>query len=521
MSYPHLTRQIEILHISDLHFGEQHRFNPARTPSGDVSQRTGMPSLSDKILADLRVLRPSQFCSVLHEASHLVTNASRAEGREHPAAGRCPRIVCITGDLTSSASDDEFAEAVEFTRAVDSITAPSSGAAPCSVHVVPGNHDVLFDEEDLSRRWRPFTGFFNQVFGEDVDSSNPWAFARVHDMIDDWGAVILCLNSCVYVSRGSSDENRGQLDEKQLEAVEEQLEMIPLHRRRSAIRLALIHHHPVLLPTLAEAKKGYDAVIRSGELLSMLRKYGFHLLLHGHKHYPHTFVEDITNAFDATSDQPMLIVAGGSAGSTILPSTPRAMNTYNRILVKWHPGAGQARVKVVTRGLRTYDGVGRPLLATRWEWETIREDDRFLTSSCCMPEPDMAALGITESDPRDPFGCEEIRRKEYARTRGNLPVVEVRPSLDPEQAYEARFWIVRHRSGRPEDLPVEVTWSAGPMFPEVTVNRDDDPWFCASFDYWDSMLVQARLRFGDGESACAHVYARIPGKPGPVRTGGC
>ena len=56
-----------------------------------------------------------------------------------------------------------------------------------------------------------------------------------------------------------------------------------------------------------------------------------------------------------------------------------------------------------------------------------------------------------------------------------------------------------------------MIWSAGSKFETVTIQREDDPRFCATFDYWGPMLVQAELIFEKGASAFAYVYAQIPG----------
>jgi hypothetical protein len=48
----------------------------------------------------------------------------------------------------------------------------------------------------------------------------------------------------------------------------------------------------VVLPSLAEPDRGYDAILGSQLLLDLLKRYDFHVLLHGHKHYPHTFSYD-------------------------------------------------------------------------------------------------------------------------------------------------------------------------------------------------------------------------------------
>jgi hypothetical protein len=81
-----------------------------------------------------------------------------------------------------------------------------------------------------------------------------------------------------------------------------------------AIKIALIHHHPVLIAALAEPGRGYDAVLNSGRLLTILRKHGFHMILHGHKHDPYVFTEDSRSAFRTSSQNPILIAAGGSVG---------------------------------------------------------------------------------------------------------------------------------------------------------------------------------------------------------------
>lgn len=98
---------------------------------------------------------------------------------------------------------------------------------------------------------------------------------ELHDRIDEFGVLLLCLNSAIFVEKDTEDQERGRLDIKQLGVVEETLEAFPKDRMQSAIRVALIHHHPVLIPALAEPGRGYDAVHNSGKLLSILRRHGF------------------------------------------------------------------------------------------------------------------------------------------------------------------------------------------------------------------------------------------------------
>jgi hypothetical protein len=264
----------------------------------------------------------------------------------------------------------------------------------------------------------------------------------------------------------------------------------------------MLHHHPILIPALAEADRDYDAIVNSGPLLELLRRYGFHVVLHGHKHNPHTFTDDTRPAFGDTTTMPLFIAAGGSLGSKELPDGPKSSNTYNRISIKVHPTAAQWRIQVQTRSLRIFAPSGRKLPAYNWSWETIDEDDRSFFADARMPRSRVESQPSPET--------RDQRANEYQRTRGNMPVVEVLPSMVPGQAYEARAWIVPHQR-RPEDVPVRVRWSAGAKFPaSYLINVKDDPLFCAAFHYWDSMLLHAAIEFKDGKTADAYVYARMP-----------
>ena len=350
-------RQVEIIHLSDIHFGSHHRFVPPRTPDGDRGSREGYPKLLEKLLEDL-----------------------------HEPDPNCPVLVCITGDITTTASYDEFEEAEEFFNQLATSTVLGRKQAKTTIFVVPGNHDVNYKTKKLGERWQQWTEFYNRLYGTTYKREEPWSFAEVYDFSNDLGLIVLTLNSCIEVEKDTPDERRGQLDFRQLDKIKKLLDSIPKASLESAIRIALIHHHPVLIPALVKGDRGYDAVLRSDRLLSILHQFGFHLLLHGHKHYPATFLERVNSAFLDIDDQPIMIVAGGSAGSTELPEHPRKTNCYNRITVKWHSDAGQARIRVLTRGLKLYDG-DHESLPTEWRWSQLKAEDRSFYKGQPIPMP--------------------------------------------------------------------------------------------------------------------------------------
>ncbi len=351
-------------------------------------------------------------------------------------------------------------------------------------------------------------GFFlNQLYGDATASTDPSKWTVVHSEIEGGDAVILNLNSSMYVEKGKPDQDRGHLDVQQLSRVQEELEKLDGRRLKQAIKIAMIHHHPVLIPPLAEPGRGYDAVHNSGTLLTILRRFGFHMILHGHKHDPYVFTEDSRSAVRQTFQNPILIAAGGSVGSTALPVG--RSNCYNRISLKWHPAAGQARILIETVGLSVLDADCNEALPAKWKWSVLRREDTHFLKGECIPSRAEGAVAVPQTvEERKSI---DKRPAEYERLRGNMLCVEVRPSLRPKQGYEAVVWLTPH--GRQDDanVPAAVEWSAGQKFEfKTAVKRGVDPAFCATFDYWGPMLLQADMTFSDGQKVLGFIYARIP-----------
>ncbi|MGF7178586.1 3',5'-cyclic AMP phosphodiesterase CpdA [Tunturiibacter psychrotolerans] len=81
------TNQVVIIHLSDLHFGDKHRFNPPKTSSGDRPARAGYPTAPEKLTEDLNHDDP-----------------------------KCPVIFCLTGDFAEYGKASEFGEAEVFIK---------------------------------------------------------------------------------------------------------------------------------------------------------------------------------------------------------------------------------------------------------------------------------------------------------------------------------------------------------------------------------------------------------------------
>jgi 3',5'-cyclic AMP phosphodiesterase CpdA len=485
--------QLRVLHVSDLHFGRKHVCNPT-DPTGASA---GIRSLKDLLLKDLA-------SDVWREFEWTVPESGMDQ---------TPLLLAATGDLTQTAGQNdatEFDKAREFLSGLASAPILGSEIGLRNVFVVPGNHDVIFDQKDPKQRFAPYCTFYNELFKsiqpELRDFARPEearSLSQIHTF-PEARFLVAEINSCFYVEKDSIDQSRGQVDVETISSLREQLKEYS-EEAEQWIKIAIIHHHPVLLPSFIEPGRGVDSVVNAKSLLRLLRDNSFQLILHGHKHYPQVFSYDPDSAWaSARAAIPQMIVAGGSCGSAELPEAKQKCNTYNLITVKWNPNAYQARFQVVTRGLIRVDDEGE-IDSDLWRWETMRVFDKTLSPYENVPLPGKFKR---ISFPSKGDALEENRDEIYQKLRFNMPVIDVRPSLQPTQGYEARVWLERHRHHK--ESPARVIWSAGPMFERKVSEADAAPDFCTSFHYWGPMLIQAQLEFKDGETAVHYLYARLP-----------
>ena len=478
--------QIRIIHLSDIHFGFKHNCMPP-DPTGSPE---GVPLLEELLAEDLKDPDWAYSLWATSKQDNLAT----------------PLFLAVTGDLTESANPNEFKRAHDFISMLSTHSLIDTTISLDNLFIVPGNHDVDFKKQSAEERFQSYCTFYNKLLSNNRNIVQPHEsqeLTQVHIRPDSRLAVIE-INSCQYVEKETYDESRGQVDLISIAKLRKELDNLKKETDRF-IKVALIHHHPILIPTLVDPARGYDAVLNSGSLLKLLREQGVHLILHGHKHYPQVFSYDPESAWSNISGIPQLVIAGGSCGSRALPDGTMCCNTYNIITVKWSPEANYARIQVITRGLKRV-GKDGPLDPDQWTWHTLRIFDRTLGPFKTVPEP---SFGKRLPHPERSDENEKIRSDYYNHLRFNLPVVEILPSLLPDQAYEARVWLEPFKK-RHKEYPVKVTWSAGPWFEKKLCHQSDSLDFCAYFHYWGPMVVQAELEFNDGQKSYGHVYARFP-----------
>ena len=490
--------QVRILHLSDLHFGRNHICRPRQEGAATL----GIPTLAKLIRNDLS--NPTWETVIW--------------SREK-AGAKTPLLVALTGDLTQKAEVNEFDEASEFITDLTKGELLGTHVSLKDILVVPGNHDVEFQYSDPAHRFARYCSFYNALFASIqpnirnfARSGEAHSISQIRQFPAD-RVLVLEVNSCFYVEKETQDESRGQIDQATITTLRSQLAKLPSDAKQW-IKVALVHHHPVLMPSFVESGRGVDSILNARSLLNLLRDHGFQVILHGHKHYPQVFSYDPDSAWStAEASLPQIVIAGGSIASTSLPEAKEKCNTYNLITIKWNPDALQARIQVVTRGLKRLDSDGE-LDFDRWEWSTLRVFDKVLSPYENTPLPGQVST-IPKPVPRDTM--DDHRFNQYQNLRYNMPVVEVLPSLMPGQGYEAKVWLVPHRPGIDhKEYPKKVTWCAGQSFSHrkicdrIASGRNAATEFCTTFHYWGPTLIQAILEFDDGVVQTGYVYARLP-----------
>lgn len=293
------------IHLSDLHFGSR---------LDGAGKRTSMH----------RFVNTSATKSLVE---HLKGEFSVEDGGFNFAADRLHLVV--SGDLTYTAGEEEFAEVCRF---LDELCS-ALGIVKERVVIAPGNHDVNWAAAAYksSVRLDNYLIFLRNFYGRDLaaklypkidwnlDSGatrDPSDIFAIHEMSD--GSVqVVSLNSCLL----EDEKNHwGFVGELQLEKVRKNLLRRP-QRATTPVRIAVVHHHLHPFPEAYNAKSAepwidISLVRDSGLVERWIEEDSFSIVMHGHKHKPQLRETIIRGHRDVrVDDGRLLIICGaGSAG---------------------------------------------------------------------------------------------------------------------------------------------------------------------------------------------------------------
>ena len=121
-------------------------------------------------------------------------------------------------------------------------------------------------------RWDQYANFLTRLNGTVHRAQEAALFGGVK-VCASARTVVLSLNTEMKVLAEDGEKSRGDLHPMQLAWARKELEALPADIRANYIKVAMVHHHPVLLPSSAESGRGYDAISGADKLLPLLHEH--------------------------------------------------------------------------------------------------------------------------------------------------------------------------------------------------------------------------------------------------------
>jgi len=315
---------LSILHISDIH----------RSPSAPTDNTTLLGALLD----DVRLHYPEE-------------NEHKDEGQPPLIP---PVIIVVSGDLTYYSFKEEYQEAGAFlTELVNEL-----GIEKSKVIIVPGNHDLNFDESkkcytrvsravwerrpgfeaphreavkkergerrywqkdeaSYTERFRYFKECFDQFYAGTSVAKYPLARERmytIYDFSEQFGIVIVGFNSC---------DETDHLDRRAFintSAIFNAVNEPSFHAGNQGILKIAVFHHNI-------RSVGHKEDFLDPDQIAVLSDHGFFLCLHGHVH------KAVRESFRDLGRRQTPVVGAGSLAAPWLDRPASAPKEYNLIVI--------------------------------------------------------------------------------------------------------------------------------------------------------------------------------------------
>ena len=338
-AYP--THGRYILHLSDIHFGDEHAYKNPCSPTPEI----GKEYLSDELLEDLKCLSDE---GGLSDKSENKGSKCKTDKSIFDEIG----LVLITGDLAWQANPHEFANAEKFIEELKKFL----GLESQHIIIVPGNHDIEWITQngkidanaELNYRY-----FYRHIYNYEPNDTLT-KISRYN--VDGKNICIIALNSCRLESPESA--GYGYVGSKQLKMVQQYMNQ---HRNEFDYTIAMLHHHVLPVNFVEEfdfSDKKVSMLLDAESVISTLLGCGVNAILHGHQHQPYfSSIERIIPGYIDGGQKKLLqkklaVVGAGSIGAKSSHINSIGRNTYNIISID-----SDNRLHIIER-VRGENGVG-------------------------------------------------------------------------------------------------------------------------------------------------------------------
>lgn len=263
--------------------------------------------------------------------------------------GVAPDLIIASGDLAEHPFPWSMARVSRFLASL----CEREGKAPIPLLTIAGNHDYrIWGNLGLGRLSRiPFYLFFREKESDERFSCSekhsgqgrwrralslagsalwPWS-DRLHDPLQCFFDPKLSLAVVGFNSNNLAEMMAaGKVDSRSFQELNEKIKSWSGQSEfERALKIAVVHHHPVPIPFMATDLKdrvaeSFMIFYNAGTFLRTLWDHGFHLVLHGHKH----FAGFSRISYDPAEDvRDLVIAAAGSAGHKS-PDDPRGNHLH-------------------------------------------------------------------------------------------------------------------------------------------------------------------------------------------------
>lgn len=271
-----------MLWLSDLHFSDNHGFSP--TPGSTTT------------------------------LGECLKRALQINPHSDPDMEQISYVI-VSGDLTFKCAKEEFDEAKDFFKEINS----HFGLTESLYTIVPGNHDIAFSEKPYERNQKVevaydnaklnYRDFYHNYIGH---TANEYLFSVRRVLTKDLIPIeIIGLNSCILQQTENHFQGMGYIGQDQLTAVKEYLDKT---ENSHAFRILVLHHHiiPAEYTGTPTMNPMYSTMIDTGRLLEFIQERHINVVLHGHVH--REFYSELIQKNEQGIKHKVYIVGIGSTG---------------------------------------------------------------------------------------------------------------------------------------------------------------------------------------------------------------
>jgi UDP-2,3-diacylglucosamine pyrophosphatase LpxH len=215
----------------------------------------------------------------------------------------------LPGDVSHRAQPDELSLASDVLLRI----AQALGVSRSRILFVPGNHDVDWSVMTLPgsaatdfRRSQRFAALANKqwLFGKLAHRSALRLLEKPYLALWEFPNLLVAGCNSSWHDDPAVSTHHGLISTDDLQALDERLAELDLPPER--VKVFLVHHHPVQYSDPIAEEPDFSVMVNAENLLTLLHRRHFDLLIHGHKHAPR-FRTHISNA-----GFPLAILGAGS-----------------------------------------------------------------------------------------------------------------------------------------------------------------------------------------------------------------